>query len=205
MLQEGDERWSYLGRAHCFTLLVCRLSSLQQNLWAQQKTQIHQAQTTKKMECSHVHKRPNTDVWWPPSFISQYQGDRWESPFSHRQDLQLWQLCLVSYAFPNVQTPKQNRTTYQLVRVLKDITSSSNFHFVFSLQIWGSHSQNSLLGPIKSTLDLLPLGGLAPTSDFYFLAALISDSPGFPVLVPILDSWPWVWNLPGIQQNFQKC
>lgn len=36
-----------------------------------------QAQTTEKMEPSHVHKRPNTDVWWPPSFIS-HQGDRRE-------------------------------------------------------------------------------------------------------------------------------
>lgn len=96
----------------------------------------------------------------------------------------------LSYAFP--MSGPQNRTeqlTFK-VRALKGITSSSNFHFVFNLQIWGSHSQNSLLGSIKSTLDLFPLGGLAPTSDYYFVAALVSDSPGFPVLVPILDSWP---------------
>lgn len=93
------------------SLLVCRLFSLQQNLWAQQKTQIHQAQTTKKMECSHVHKRPNTDVWWPPSFISQYQGDRRESPLSHRQDLQS---CLTSPMHFQCLDPKTEQNNFPL-------------------------------------------------------------------------------------------
>lgn len=42
--------------------------------------------------------------------------------------------------------PKQNRTTYQLVKSFNGIACSSYFHFVFNLH-FGNHSLKSLQGP----------------------------------------------------------